>query len=103
MKAYGKCNVCKKTNLEVRLYRPYGNFYREEDNFCNEHITDYDWYVPLWFDENGEVWGYTSVPQETIDAFFEIPEASFKALTWELQSRGPGVTHWQPQTINMPL
>lgn len=101
MKAFGKCFTCKKKNTEVRLYRPYGNFYRPKDNFCNEHLPEdsRDWYVPLWFTDDGEVWGYTSVPEEAIEAFLNLPESTLTALSWERQSRGPGVTHWQPQII----
>jgi hypothetical protein len=101
MKAHGKCATCKKTNLEVRLYRPYGNFYRPKDNLCNEHVPEESrgWYVPLTFDDDGSVWGYTSVPQHLVEAFNLIPEANPEAPTWFNGPVPPGVSHWQdPKT-----
>lgn len=95
MKAFAHCNECKKTNQQVRLYRPYGNFYRVEDNACNEHVPEGSrgWYVPLVFDEDGGVWGYTSVPEEACKAFYSLPEADLTGYTWCEQAK-PGVTHW---------
>ena len=96
MKAHGFCNECKKTNLEVRLYRPYGNFYRVEDTHCNAHISaeQRDWYVPLIFDEDGSVWGYTSVPMDALEAFYALPESDPTTVGWSVQ-RSAELTHWQ--------
>lgn len=98
-KVHGFCHICKKTNLQVRLYRPYGNFYRPKDNFCNAHVPEgsRDWYIPLCFDNDGSVWGYTSVPQDTVEVFYALPEADTTALGWKIKSDGPGISHWQHQ------
>ena len=80
------CATCKTSG--VRLYRPYGNFFRPEDNRCNKHITEKQrgWYVPLCPDEDGSIWGYTSIPDEAIDIFYALPEADPKYFTWDQRS-----------------
>lgn len=78
-----KCGECDAA--DVRLYRPAGNFYRPEDNRCNIHITleQRGWYVPLCIDEGDDsIWGYGSIPNETLDKFYALPEHSFYDWTW---------------------
>lgn len=81
-----KCGECDAT--DVRLYRPYGSFYRPEDNRCNIHLTleQRGWYVPLCVDEEDDaVWGYTSDCDEAAKArekFYSLPEHGFYDWTW---------------------
>lgn len=100
MKVYGRCHKCKKTNLQVRLYRPYGNFYRTDDNCCNEHISEgcHDVYVPLILGVDGEVWGYTTYRPNEWATFFMLPEANTTTLSWSPDRTKPGESHWKPQT-----
>lgn len=71
----GKCGA-----RGVRLYRPYSSFRRPEDDRCNACLptkADTDWKVPLCMDadEDGTVWGYSSVPQSVLDWWYALPEA----------------------------
>ena len=78
-----KCGECGIDN--VRLYRPYGHFYRPEDNRCNVHITleQRGWYVPLCTDDrDGTVWRYTSVPPDALERFYVLPENNLFTWTW---------------------
>ena len=90
------CNECKKTNKDVRLYRPYGRFYRIKDNHCNEHVPEAyrDVYVPLIMSEDGNPWGYTSVPQDALEAWYILPEANYTYSSW-MEKALPGESHWQ--------
>lgn len=94
-----KCSVCGKSS--VRLYRPYGNFYRPEDNVCNKDLPNgkTDWMVPLRLDKDGGVWGYTSGDQESVEAFLTLPEASDKHPTW---LREPLITDGRPSMWGQP-
>lgn len=96
LKAYGNCTTCKKTNLKVRLYRPYGNFYRSKDNFCNVHVPERgrDCYIPLIFNQDGEVWGYLNTPQKDLDTFYALPESDNKGLCW-IPTAMPAITNWR--------
>lgn len=78
-----KCGQCKAT--DVRLYRPYGNLYRVEDNTCNACIKEdgLGWMVPLCTDGDGSVWGYTSIPKDSHNAFLSLPEKDPTGWTWD--------------------
>lgn len=69
-----KCSVCSKN--EVRLYRPYVEFLRDERIRCKQHVPEkeWDWYVPLIEDDDGSVWGITSVPQAAKEAWQALLE-----------------------------
>jgi hypothetical protein len=77
-----KCGECGATG--VRLYRPYGNFYRPESNRCNKHLSEDQRgvYVPLWTSLDGIVWGYTSVRQDAFDRFIALPENDPTDWVW---------------------
>lgn len=79
-----KCNICHIKN--VRLYRPYGKWYNVVNNRCNVHVSleDQGWYVPLIInnEHGGLPWGYTSVPEYAIQAFYKLPEACSKCDSW---------------------
>lgn len=69
-----KCGVCGATG--VRLYRPYGSFYREEDNSCLAHIrpTAVGFYVPLVLSDTGDPWGYSSAAQDDMEDWKKMPD-----------------------------
>lgn len=81
-----KCAKCERQDM--RLYRPYGEFYRPERVFCNAHVPqdEYGWYVPLIDDDAGtSIWGYASCPREDIERVRAMPEASsagFESNAW---------------------
>lgn len=79
---FAKCGCCGVTG--VRLYRPYGNFYRPEDNRCNAHVTTEQrgWYVPLCLSDMGAPWGFTSVSKSDCERFYAKSEASPSHPTW---------------------
>lgn len=68
-----KCSTCQRSN--VQLWRPYGEFLRDETIFCIVHLPKEkkDWYVPLIEDDDGSVWGYTSVPEDAIAMWKSLP------------------------------
>lgn len=68
-----KCSICGKN--DVKLYRPYSEFLRNERIKCGEHVPAQEliWYVPLIEDQDGSVWGYTSVPQDAIAKWKALP------------------------------
>lgn len=70
------CTVCKRH--DVRLYRYYGSFLRDEEIFCRSHAPaghiENQHLVPLCEDVDGSVWGYTSVPDEAIARWEALPE-----------------------------
>lgn len=68
------CSVCGKDYL--RLFRPYGEFLRVERIRCKQHVPEdeWDWYVPLIEDNDGSVWGLTSVPQAARETWQALPE-----------------------------
>ncbi len=82
-----KCAICYRQ--DVRLYRPYSEFYRPERVFCNMHIPDseYKWYVPLIDDDQGTtIWGHTSCPLEDIERCKAMPDAhsaGFQSDAWQ--------------------
>ncbi len=80
-----KCGLCG--SKKVKIYRPYGNFYRPPDNRCNKCVTtdQRDWYVPCITDEDGHIWGYTSIPEDAILTFYALPEKSKKHHWWNRQ------------------
>jgi len=68
-----KCGKCGTSG--VKIYRPYGSFYRLVDNRCNKCLSKEDGsYIPNCPDEDGHIWGYSSIPQDVCDAFFALPE-----------------------------
>jgi hypothetical protein len=75
----GKCGV-----VGVKIYREYGAFRSPETDRCNECIDqEYKgWMVPCVLNENGDAWGYTSVPQDACDAFHQLPEKSTLFPSW---------------------
>ena len=68
------CHGCWQTF--VQLWRPYGSFYREDDNRCQccaeadqgkERRGDQiGWFVPLVLDADGRPWGFTSAPSADV-------------------------------------
>lgn len=78
------CGVCGIAT--VRLYRPYANFYRPEDNRCNVCLTDSQrkFYVPLMLDSDGSVWGLLSAPDWAVDEFNSLSEADPDAPSWNI-------------------
>jgi hypothetical protein len=70
------CAVCKRH--DVRLYRYYGFFLRDEEILCRAHAPpghiERQNLVPLCEDTDGSVWGYTSVPDEAIARWEALPE-----------------------------
>jgi hypothetical protein len=82
-----RCGICNVSN--VKLYRPYGNFYRPEDNRCNEHVTEQErsYYIPCIVDTDGLTWGFTSVPQVECNNFYALPEKSKNGWGWHEKER----------------
>lgn len=74
------CGKCGRD--DVRIYRWYGSFRRSEDDRCNACLDSTDWMVPCVLDEHGNAWGYTSVPPDACDRFYDLPEASPLGPTW---------------------
>ncbi len=70
------CAVCKRYN--VKLYRYYASFLRDDEIFCRSHAPageiEKQYLVPLCEDDDGSVWGYTSVPDDAIKRFDALPE-----------------------------
>jgi hypothetical protein len=81
-----RCGSCGAHG--VKLWRPYGSFYRyDRCTLCAEREqgkkrrgTEIGWLVPLILDDNDEVWGYTSCPQKDIDRWEALPDAVEVAL-----------------------
>lgn len=67
-----KCSICQRNN--VKLYRYYGSFLRDNEIYCHDHKPNSSWIVPLIEDIDGSVWGYTSAPQDAIDRFNALPD-----------------------------
>lgn len=68
---------CAQCGIQkYRLYRPYGEFFREERVFCKAHIPEHaaGWYVPLIENSDGSVWGYMSCPPESVQQWKSYPE-----------------------------
>lgn len=69
-----RCATCGVSG--IKLYRPYGEFFRPGRVQCQEHVpaAEVDWYVPMIIEpESGEVWGYTSGPPEDIARWEALP------------------------------
>jgi hypothetical protein len=84
-----RCGQCGRANC--RLYRPYGNFYRAEDNRCNRCLTATGrmGHVPMLPTGNPDApaWGYTSAPDEAIAAWLALPEGDPDTVGWGPTSR----------------
>lgn len=66
-----RCSACGRS--DVRLYRPYGEFLREERIRCNAHVPPPgDWWYPCIVAIDGSVWG----------TFAEAPEATADRTLW---------------------
>lgn len=76
------CGSCGA--IDVRIYRSYGSFRRPETDRCNECVdpNSRGWFVPCVMDEDGTVWGYSSVPLESCEAFYDLPEKSADHPGW---------------------
>jgi len=77
-----RCGQCGATG--VRLYRPYQTFYKPENNRCNGCLgeKERDWFVPCVQDDDGSIWGLTSVPNAEGAAFHALPEGSADHPSW---------------------
>ena len=79
-----QCAVCGRA--DVRLYRSYGSFLRNEEIFCNGHVpgkvAERGWWVPLVEAEDGFVWGYTSAPTEDIRRWHGLHDAQTPGPIW---------------------
>lgn len=78
-----QCYACKIT--DVRIYRgDYGCFRNKKLDRCNKCLKTTAWYVPCVNNENGETWGFGSVPPLDVIRFYNTPEAdtSPDAPTW---------------------
>ena len=73
-----QCASCGRN--DVKLYRPYGSFFRENSIYCNQHVDENktSWYVPFIYDEKdgGMIWGYNSVPKADIDKWQKLPDSN---------------------------
>jgi len=69
-------NVCHECGRnDVKLYRKYGSILRQDEIYCGQHLPcNRNWIVPLVEDTDGSVWGYTSVPQEAMDRWENLPD-----------------------------
>lgn len=77
-----KCGKCKIKN--VRLYRPYGMFYREKDNTCNNCLPeDRLGWVPCVPAEDGSIWGYSSASEEDCLKWYKLPESNPRQPIWD--------------------
>lgn len=82
-----KCGCCGRD--DVKLYRPYGMFYRPKDNRCNGCLENADWYVPCVQDPvDMTIWGYSAVPPEACERFYNMPDA-------DPTKRGYGPNGWE--------
>ena len=76
MEQHHCCATCQRN--DIKLYRYYGSFLRDEEIFCKAHAPEgaieRQHLVPLCEDEDGTVWGYTSVPDDAIARFNALPE-----------------------------
>ena len=74
MVQHHRCATCKRN--DVKLYRPAGEFLRDYRIFCRRHVPvdSWNWYVPLVEDDDGSVWGYTSVPEDHYERWDALPD-----------------------------
>ena len=81
------CGICNSKN--IRIYRPYGNFYRPKDNKCNDCLDDKErgWYVPCIVSEiDGSIFGYTTSPDILCDKFYNLPEKNNNKPSFDKKS-----------------
>lgn len=78
-----KCGKCGIEN--VRLYRLGGCFFYDEDIRCNKCIREESriGYVPIRLDTDGSIWGHAAGTQESVDAFYSLPEADMAYPIWQ--------------------
>jgi len=99
------CRSCGRS--DIRLYRSYGGFRRTEEDRCNEHLEEVcsgedfrGWYVPLIVDDAGNAWGYTSVPQNAIDAFYGLEDFTQEKPYWcGPGERSDGISGWSNRSL----
>lgn len=86
---YPRCGKCGAIN--VRIYRDYGMFRWPKEDRCNGCLTDKErgWYVPCCLDEDGNAWGYTSVPEADCERFYSLPENSSDSPAWRRRGGWP--------------
>jgi len=70
------CAICKRN--DIKLYCYYSNFLRDSEIFCRTHAPpghiERRSLVPLIEDEDGGVWGYTSMPEDAIVRWKALPD-----------------------------
>ena len=77
------CGICGAK--DVKIYRPYGNFYRPKDNRCNNCVTETQrgFYVPCIKDSDGAIWGFLSASEELMNTFYTLPESNIEKPVWQ--------------------
>ena len=84
-----KCAKCGRP--DVRLYRPYGECPRMERIVCIAHFpipTNLGWWVPLRFDEHGNVYGYCGGDQASVDAWMALADSDPSGPTYKRNEDG---------------
>ena len=88
-----KCGTCGASG--VRLWRPYGNNYRERDNICTACAPSVDlstgrppWYVQLVLGKRGTIWGHFAGSRRDWQIFEALPVV---ATDGPCQTCGAGV------------
>ena len=76
MTQHHRCAICQRN--DVRLYRYYSSFLRDDEIFCRAHALageiESQLLVPLCEDTDGSVWGYSAVPDDAIARWRALPE-----------------------------
>ena len=74
--ARGQRTCAKCGRGGCKLYRPGGEFLRERRIFCKSDIPPgaKGYYIPLFEDVDGSVWGHTSARQDSMDYFNGLPD-----------------------------
>lgn len=75
------CAICKRN--DVRLYRPYGDFFRYESLRCNAHLPERDWWVPTVMRGKAIAAGYGAMSADEIAKWRALPEADPNGWTRE--------------------
>lgn len=70
------CTICKRR--DVRLYRWYARFLRDEEIYCRAHAPEgrieSQNLVPLYEDIGGAVWGTFNAPATAIARWKALPD-----------------------------